>query len=144
MSLFYSIHCQLTNIDSKEFIIHNNLYLAFKQSKSTFSNGSVKCLAKFQKLKLGPLKGFNNLLSNVCGNRGSIVAVVTGCSTGLACCSVLLCIAAWKERGKSKSCSFLYKRRNWLIVGCISLGGNLAAVRTTEGRWSYPRSECVF
>jgi hypothetical protein len=47
-----------------------------------FFIGSVKYLARFQKLKLGPLKGFNNLLSNVCGNRGGIVVVVTGCSRG--------------------------------------------------------------
>ena len=36
MNIFHYIHYQLTNIDSNKFIIHNNLYLAFKQSICTF------------------------------------------------------------------------------------------------------------
>ena len=34
-----------------------------------FFNGSVKCLARLQKLKLGPLKGFNNFFSIMCDSN---------------------------------------------------------------------------
>jgi hypothetical protein len=40
---------------------------------------------------LGSLKGFNNFLSIVCGSRGSIVVVVTGCSRGSGVADLLFC-----------------------------------------------------